>query len=132
MTLLSYRRISLVTPAYIVMLARVILRIYNFENAEGSYVIEISSQVICLFMLLGFKAYFQSSSRNILISRLMIMFWAVGQTIFINLFKFDSVLDGFLTLLRIFIMCLMIGGLLRLQQGIANDLIKQTKVSYEM
>jgi hypothetical protein len=80
MIFLSYcqNNIAWVTPAYMLMLARCILRLYNFENAESTHNQDIQIQVLAIFVLLGLRTYFESTRKNLLASWIFIIVWAVG------------------------------------------------------
>lgn len=64
LTALSFRkgRLMLSKYGFCILTIRNVLRIYNFEESELSYVINVSQQVLCVFMIQNFSIYYQNNA----------------------------------------------------------------------
>ena len=97
------------------MLSRVILRLYNFEQAETTFNFDVQLQTLCIFMLLGLKTYFESTRATWIASWIFTIFYAIGDAIKLDHFNFDSGVAGLITIVRIMIEVLLVLGLVKLQ-----------------
>ena len=65
-------------------------------------------------MLLGLKTYFENTRTTMFASWIFTMFYAIGATIKLDHFNFDSGILGLITIVRITIEILLVLGLVKL------------------